>query len=165
MAENYEALENARKLSIAGDYLGALARIETVLAKNPHEVEALRLKGNVIELRVFERELNSGEAFVRSPEVLKARACYEQALLLQPEHIGVLADLGTHWKNLGNNNKALEFFDKVIALLPVAPNVEFDSDPIVEALEGKIEILEEQGDTEGAQRVQQQLRLLESPNS
>jgi len=162
MSKNSETLKHAQRLAITGDYLGALARIDSVLKREPKNVEALRFKGNVIELKVFDCELNENNEFVRSPEILKARVCYEQALLLEPNNPGVLADLGTHWNNLGNTDKAMYFFDKVIALLSGLQGLNSTSDDFVEALEGKIEILLERGDTAEAMQLQQQLQLLQS---
>lgn len=159
-----EALEEAQRLSLAGNYKEALACVDSVLRRSPHDVEALRFKGNIIELAVFADELDTGPDFVRSPEMLKARECYEQALTFEPTHTGVLADLGTHWKNLGNDGKAIEFFEKVIALLPDTPDPNSDNDSFVEALEGEIEILQRQGDVAGTQRLLHRLNMLEPPN-
>lgn len=161
MAENIKYLEDARKLSIAGDYSEALACIEVVLNQNSNKVEALRLKGNIIELKVFRDELNSNYDFVRSPEILKARACYEQALRLQPNHAGVLVDLGTHWKNLGNFDKALPYFDRVIALQASLSEFNSERDDLVEALQEKIDILEQRGEVVGTQQLKQLLDSLD----
>lgn len=160
MTKSSEILENAQRLAITGDYIGALARIDSVLKREPNNVEALRFKGNVIELKVFDSELNENNKFVRSSEMLKARICYEQALLLVPDNPGVLADLGTHWNNLGNADKAMYFFNRVIALISGLPELSSSCDDFVEALEGKIEILLEKGDTAEVKELQQQLRLL-----
>lgn len=163
MTKSSETLEDAQRLAIAGDYFGALAHIDSVLQREPNNVEALRFKGNVIELKVFDSELNENNKFVRSPEILKARACYEKVLLLEPNNPGVLADLGTHWNNLGNTDKAMYFFDRAIALLPDVPESNSSSDDFVEALEGKIEILLVLGEDENEiTRLRQQLNAIRS---
>jgi tetratricopeptide (TPR) repeat protein len=161
MTKSSETLEEAQRLAITGDYLGAIALINSVLKREPNNVEALRFKGNVIELKVFHSELNENNKFVRSPEILKARVCYEKALLLEPNNPGVLADLGTHWNNLGNTDKAICFFDRVIALLPDLPELSSSGDDFMEALEGKIEILLARGEeVDEVTRLQQQLNAI-----
>lgn len=145
MTKSSETLEDAQRFAITGDYFGALASIDSVLEQEPNNVEVLRFKANVIELKVFDCELNENNKFVHSPEILKARACYEKALLLESNNPGVLADLGTHWNNMGNTDKAMYFFDRVIALLPDLPEPNSSNDDFAEALEGKIEILLTQG--------------------
>ena len=157
------ALENAQRLAMIGHYGKAQACLDALLRKYPNHVDTLRLKGNIIELEAFADELDGKGDFVHSPEVAKARACYEQALALQPNHIGILADMGTHWKNLGNHEQALAFFDNVIAQLSDTASLSTDHDSFEEALEGKIEILQQQGDLAGAQHMQHLLDTLESP--
>jgi tetratricopeptide (TPR) repeat protein len=152
--DSAHTLNNARMLSIAGDYIEALHLIDSMLRLNPFNVEALRMKGNIIELKVFDSELNYDFEFVNSPEILKARTCYEQALLYEPSHTGILADLGTHWMNLGNSDKALYYFDKVMELLSDHSKLGDCRDDFTEALEGKIEILQQRGDIEGAVELQ-----------
>lgn len=155
------ALENAQRLAMIGLYDEAQACLDALLQKIPHHVDTLRLMGNIIELEAFAEELDGNGDFVHSPEVAKARACYEQALAWQPNHIGILADLGTHWKNLGNHEQAMAFFEKVIAQLSNTANPATDHDGFEEALEGKIEILQQQGNLAEAQRMQHLLETLE----
>ena len=155
------ALENAQRLAMIGQYGEAQACLDALLQKIPHHVDTLRLMGNIIELEAFPEELDGKGDFVHSPEVAKARECYEQALALQPNHIGILADLGTHWKNLGNHDQAMAFFEKVIAQLSDTANLATENGSFEEALEGKIEILQQQGNLAEAQRMQHLLETLE----
>lgn len=155
------ALQNAQRLAMIGQYGEAQACLDALLQKIPHHVDTLRLMGNIIELEAFADELDEKGDFVHSPKVTKARACYEEALALQPNHIGILADLGTHWNNLGDHDQAIEFYEKVIAQLSNTADPATDHDSLVEALEGKIEILQQQGELAEAQRMQQLLDTLE----
>lgn len=161
--EMIAALEHAQRLAMTGHYGEALACLDALLQKMPHHVDALRLKGNIIELEAFADELNGKGDFAHSPEVVKARVCYEQALALQPAHIGILTDLGTHWKNLGDHEQAMDFFEKVIAQLSDTTSLATDHDSFEEALEGKIDILQQQGNEAGVQELQQLLSTLASP--
>jgi tetratricopeptide (TPR) repeat protein len=138
ITEDSDILENAKRLALSGNYRLALTLIESVIERKPHHVEALRFKGNVIELQGFACKLGDNNYdFINSSEIKIAGHCYEQALLLAPEHTGVLVDLGNYWKNLGNTDKAIYFFDKVIELLS---NFDTKNEDFIEAIESKREI-------------------------
>lgn len=148
-----EALAHAR----SGEYMHARALIESVLERDPHHLEALIFKGNVLELEMLDRGAQD-EAFSlsRSSGMKKARVCYEKALLLQPNNLTVLADLGDHWGFMDDQGQALKYYDRVIKLGGLSGD-ERDVDAFVQAVEGKIQILEERGDMDEAQRLRQQL--------
>lgn len=156
-----DALEQAKSLSLAGDYASALRLIEQVLELDPKDIDALRLKGNVIELEIMDREANQPTKFLYSVEVGRARACYERILLLDPSHVGALVDLGAHWKNRGEMAKALEYFDKALQLYE--KNVPADHESIVEAMEAKLEILREGDDSAAIGALEQKLQGIRSP--
>jgi tetratricopeptide (TPR) repeat protein len=156
-----DVLEQARALSLEGDYGQALHLLDGLLLKDPRDVDALRLKGNVIELQIMEREAGQSTKYVYSRQFKEARACYDRILLLQPLHLGALVDLGTHWKNLGDPSKALAYFDKVLDLCEGSSAT--DREPLAEALQGKIEILREQGRMDQALSLEAQLRDIQEP--
>ncbi len=154
--DRIQTLEEAKSLSISGLYREALALIEPLLVQNPRDVDALRLKGNILELQVLETEAEmQGKKHVTSVAFRKARACYEQILLIEPNHLGAMTDLGSHWHSLGEDSKALRYFDRVIAF-PHACTLHRDE--FIEAVEGKIEILREQGDAKTVASLEETLR-------
>lgn len=153
-----KTLEEAKALCLAGEYREALALTATLLLENPRDVDSLRLKGNILELQVLEREANQEVKHTYSPEFGKARACYEQILLIEPDHPGALTDLGSHWKNLGDTSKALDYFDRMLALHRDQKHE--NRDELIEAMEGKIEILKQQGDIESARRLIEELKII-----
>ncbi len=134
----------------------ALSRIQSVLSRHPNHIEALIFKGNALELQALDREQGRTSGPLRSPEMTKARVCYEKALLIQSDNLTVLADLGDHWSYLGNSEKALKYYDQVIRMSGPTGD-ERAVDAFVQALEGKIEILEARGDKDDALKLKQLL--------
>lgn len=95
MPEKQTLLKQAQKFAISGDYQNAFACLEKILSQNPDHIETLHFKGNVLELKAFDDQLNKNINLADSPEMQEARACYEQSLALAPNHPGILTDLGT----------------------------------------------------------------------
>lgn len=155
MPEPHALLQRAQKPAISGDYPHAFACLEKILSQTPDHIETLRFKGNILELKAFHDQLNKNINLGNCPEMMQARTCYEHALAHAPNHPGLLADLGTHWKNLGNADKAMDYLDRTLAqVLPQIPPPSHDSelnDIALEALEEKIEILHAQGKHKEAQ--------------
>lgn len=157
ISEDWDTLTDALASARSGDYMVALSRIQSVLSRRPNHLEALIFKGNVLELQALDREQDMASSGVlRSPEMRKARVCYEKALLLQPNNLTVLADLGDHWRYLDNSEKAVKYYDQVIKMGGLTGD-ERAVDAFVQALEGKIEILEARGDKDDAQTLKQLL--------
>ncbi len=155
-SEDWDTLIDALGLARSGEYMVALSRIESVLSRRPNYAEALMFKGNAIELKILDMETDRISGPVRSPEMKKARVCYEKALLLQPNNVMILADLGTHYRYIGNDEEAIKYYDKVIKMGNQADDVQA-AYSYVEALEGKIRILEERGEKDDALQLKQLL--------
>ena len=102
---------------MSGQYGEALAALEKVVGRQPEDVEALRLKGNILELKVLDRAQYRSENLLRSRDWLAARKCYESILSVDPENTLALIDLGDHYRNMGASTKALEYYEVAIALL------------------------------------------------
>lgn len=162
MPEKQTLLKQAQKLAISGDYQNASICLEKILSQTPDHIETLRFKGNILELKAFDEQLNQNIDLADSPEMREARACYEQSLALAPNHPGLLADLGTHWKNLDNADKATDYFDRALAQVLTLPHNSEIADIAMEALEGKIEILHSQGKLKEAQHLETKLVQLQA---
>jgi tetratricopeptide (TPR) repeat protein len=102
---------------MSGQYGEALAALEKVLDRQPEHMEALRLKGNVLELTVLDRAQYRSEKLLRSKDWLAARKSYESILSLDPENTLALIDLGDHYRNMGASTKSLEYYEAAIVLL------------------------------------------------
>jgi tetratricopeptide (TPR) repeat protein len=110
-------LEEIRDTAISGRYVEALASLDVIMERQPKHVEALRLKGNVLELKALDRAQYESKKLLRSRDFVAARKCYETILLLDPENTLALIDLGDHFRNLGASEKALEYYESAISLL------------------------------------------------
>ncbi|MGL5631012.1 MAG: hypothetical protein ACRDD3_01525 [Azovibrio sp.] len=168
MPEKQTLLKQAQKFAISGDYQNAFACLEKILSQNPDHIETLHFKGNVLELKAFDNQLNKNINLTDSPEMQEARACYEQSLILAPNHPGILTDLGTHWKNLDNEEKAADYFDCALAQIPAqiaeSPENNEITNIAMEALDEKMEILRAQGKPEAARHLQAKLAQLQAPS-
>jgi tetratricopeptide (TPR) repeat protein len=109
-------IEDARMASLSGDYQAALEIIDVVLEKFPLDIEALRLKGNTIELKVL-AEMTPVSTSVRAVEIAAARDCYEKILEQEPNDLQALRDLADHVKNFGRRADAIVRFRELIDLL------------------------------------------------
>lgn len=159
--KRHEILELARASALAGEYVSARRQLGHLLNIDPRDLDALRLLGNALELQAIDDahrlniEMNDCESFKH------ARACYQRILLADPNHVGALVDLGTYWRNGGENGFALEYYERALACLSPQSYKE-TPDEFLEALQGKIELLENAGDWTSAADVRHFLRDLPS---
>ena len=112
-----ETLESIRNEAIGGGYQRALERLDAMLSEKPDELEAIRLKGNVLELRAFDGAQYHAKKLLLLPDFVGARKCYERILELDPRNTLALADLGDHYKNLGAHKKAVSYLVQAAKLL------------------------------------------------
>jgi tetratricopeptide (TPR) repeat protein len=143
MSKTKTLLEAAKSEALAGRRQEALRIVNSILVGAPDTLDALRFKGNVIELDVFDEERNSSEKFVRSDRIQEAATCYERILAIDPSNVLALVDLGTHWKNRGDFHKALDYFDRALLLLKGGSFGQSWQDEFDEAMNGKNEIARE----------------------
>lgn len=111
-----DTLEVARMATLSGDYDGALSLIEIFLGQNPDDIDALRLKGNTIELKVLSQMEVSAPAS-HSTEISNAKACYENILKREPNDLLTLKDIADHYKNFGSKEDAIAYYEKLLKLL------------------------------------------------
>jgi tetratricopeptide (TPR) repeat protein len=117
-------LEEAWGLGIQGYYEAALALLDSLLKENSSDVRALRLKGNLLELKEMDRQEYGGKKLVSSTDYLAARGCYEKILEVEPGYVKAYIDLGDHYRNLDANDKALEYYRKAVRVLEQTPRDE-----------------------------------------
>jgi tetratricopeptide (TPR) repeat protein len=128
-------LEEAWGLGIQGYYDAALELLEDLLKENSLDVRALRLKGNVLELKEMDRLEYGGKKLVSSADYLAARECYEKILDLEPGYVKAYIDLGDHYRNLDANDKALEYYREAVRVLEQAPRDETWKEDVEELLQ------------------------------
>jgi tetratricopeptide (TPR) repeat protein len=110
-------LESIRSEAIAGGYEKALTTLNQFLEENPDEIDALRLKGNILELRALDGAQYHAKKLLRLPDYVQAQECYEKILDIDARNTLALIDLGDHYKNLGAYDKAISFLARAASLL------------------------------------------------
>ncbi|AXQ28805.1 hypothetical protein D0B54_08965 [Solimonas sp. K1W22B-7] len=109
--------EDIRDLFLSGQPDQALDALDDLLAADEANIEALRLKGNLLESVALERaELTAG-SLLRQKGMWEARRCYERILELDPDNTVALVDLGDHFSNLDAYQKAESLYRQAIDLL------------------------------------------------
>lgn len=155
-------LEEIRNTALSGDYADALLAIEQILSREPDHVDALRLKGNILELRALDRAQGRGRSLLRSSDYLAARKCYEEVLGRDQRNTLALIDLGDHFRNLGAVTKALDHYERAIALLSGGRFGWSRKEEIAEAFGNAAELYREVGKEADSARVEQAQRQLVS---
>lgn len=109
-AEGTNLRGRAWELGLQGQYDAAVDILDTVLEKVPRDIESLRMKGNLLELKAMDLLEHSARKLTSSQDYLAARRCYEKILDLDPRNVTAHIDLGDHYKNLGAKDKALDYY-------------------------------------------------------
>jgi tetratricopeptide (TPR) repeat protein len=147
-------LEKAWELGVAGDYDPALEMASSLLIENPIDVDALRLQGNLLELKAMDRMEYSAKRLSSSADYLKARQCYEKILAIDSLNVKARIDLGEHYRNLEEYDRAMEFYRDAVHVLQqktIDPSWKEDVEEICKAV--SLLTLKE--------RVSQEARLIE----
>ena len=127
-------LEEAWGPGIQGYYDTALEILENMLKENSSDVVALRLKGNLLELKEIDRLEYSGKRLVSSAHYLAARECYEKILDVEPGYVKAYIDLGDHYRNLDANDKAIDYYREAVRVLEKTPRDEIWKEDVEELL-------------------------------
>lgn len=112
-----ELLENSRLLAMNCEYNDALNSIEEILEEYPGNLDALRLKGNVLEQKALDENEASPRSLALSEDYLAALACYEKVLETDPRNTVALIDVGDHYKNLNAFDQAFTCYRSAMDLL------------------------------------------------
>ena len=110
-------LESIRNEAVGGGYEKALITLNQFLEENPTETEALRLKGNILELGALDGAQYHSKKLLRLPDYVHAQECYEKILDIDAHNTLALIDLGDHYKNLGAYDKAVSYLARAASLL------------------------------------------------
>lgn len=153
-------LEEIRDTAISGRYAEALTALEVIIGARPDHIEALRLKGNVLELKALDRAQHRAQKLLRSRDYVTARKCYEEILALAPDNTLALIDLGDHFRNLGAATKALDYYERAIALLSKGRFSWSRKEEIEEVFEHAAELYAELGRDSDRARIEQVRRVL-----
>jgi len=107
----------AWELGLQGEYEAALKLIGALLLEHSSDLVALRMKGNLLELKALDLTEHSSKKLMSSKDYLAARDCYEKILQFDPRNTSALIDLGDHYKNLDAYDKAFSFYEQAVDLL------------------------------------------------
>lgn len=140
-----QKLERAKELALEGSYEPALQIIDDLLGDNRLDIDALRLKGNVLDLEVVHQtELLSNSEKAHKIEL--AKQCYEEALNISPNNVLALIDIADFWREQQQCAKALQYYDQALELLKHGQAYLSLEDELEEAYAGKLETLRILGD-------------------
>lgn len=142
--ERLRILEAARELSLKGEYRAGVEMVEGLLQDSPSDIEAKRLKGNILELAALHRVQYEARKLLRSSQFLQARRCYEDILQADPNNTLAMIDLADHFKNLAAFEQAISYYDSALAVLRSGVYRLDWKDEIRTVYDGKIEIAQTQ---------------------
>lgn len=109
-------LDQARMMGLSGDIESALQLLENVLEALPGNIDALRLKGNLMELRIL-AEMGSAPLDKIRGELSTIRGCYHAILSVKPNDSKTMKDLADHEKNFGDQATAMTLYKGLIGYL------------------------------------------------
>jgi tetratricopeptide (TPR) repeat protein len=155
--DRYSRLNRAKFLAMSNSHDEAIAILNSVLADDQNDIEALRLKGNAIELRELQAFAANGTGGSFSDEFSEAGTCYEKILTVDPFNVMALIDLGTHWKNRSEIEKALKYYSQAEKLIKQRQAPDDFRDELIEVLEGQLEISEQLGEIEQSKAISDEL--------
>ena len=132
--------------AIRKEYDKALLILEKLLAENNADLDVLRLKANILDLKSLD-SLESSNCTSTSLEngFETAKSYYDKILTIDPNNPPVLLDLGDYFSRKGDHTKALELFDRAISLLKAGHFWGDLEEEFEEAYFAKIELLETMG--------------------
>lgn len=138
-AKNAYLVQEASKmafaaLSVAKKKLEApLAKLEEILLHAPQDIDALLMKGNIIDLY-----------FSSLHEIHEiARSCYKEVLILVPSNVCALIDMGDWYAAENEYKESIRFYNKAIRLLKCGQFYRSRVNELEEAYMGKISALKD----------------------
>lgn len=130
-----QRLEEAWGLGIQGYYDAALEILEGLLKTDSLDTGALRLKGNLLELKETDLLEHSAKKLISSADYLAARKCYEKVLEVDPGNVKARVDLGDHYRSLDANDRALDYYKQAMEALQRTPRDETWKEDVQELAE------------------------------
>ncbi len=154
-----DQLENAQYLAtIEKNYTDALEIVDALLHEDPDDVDALRLKGNILDLKSLDQKTENPASSSYEKYQEKARCCYAAILKISPNNTVAHIDLGDYWSRKEEYGKAVLYYNKAIELLNKGHFFCDREEELKEALISKAELLKEVGDSEGYDKCLQDLK-------
>ncbi len=145
-SERIGILEAARALAtLEHNTAGAIRKLEAILRENPNDLDALMLKGNVLDM-----DGNHEEAL----------RFYQQALSLDPDNVSALIDFGDCVAWLGRYQEAIGYFDRALELLRQGKFYLDSREECKSAFLSKLEALRDSGQVEKARAWQAEMNVL-----
>jgi len=157
-------LENIKDTVIrTRNYNKAIRELNSIIDLYPSNIDVLRLKGNILDLKASEISYAScddaGDVFYD-----EALSCYDKILSLEPDNTVARIDRAGYWLRKKKYDLALNDCDSAINVLKKGNYFLSLIDELEEAYSCKIEILEELGKENDAltakTEMQNQLSLL-----
>lgn len=136
---------DAREMFLEGRPADALKALEGMLAADADDLDALRLKGNILEFMALEQANRDQDTPLKHPGMWEARRCYERILELDPDNTLALVDMGDHFKNLYAYEQAEDYYGRAIGLLERGVSRWSLRDEINEAFDSLVDLYEETG--------------------
>ena len=134
--ERLERLEAARESAREGEYRHALEQAQDVLDAEPYDLNALALKGNILDYQ-SEVATELGLADLAAEASEEALHCYQTMLEIDSENVRALIDLGDRQARRGRHEDALGWFDRAIAELDAGRYFSVLEEDLAEALTRK----------------------------
>ncbi len=141
-AQRIKLLEKAKYLAtIKKQYDKALEITNDLLAFNGSDIDALRLKGNILDLEQL--DLNQNDSRRKSARRYEeARKCYENILGLDRNNPLAYIDLGDYWKRKGENGLAMKHYNRAISSLKKGHFHVCAEEEMEEALSAKADLIQ-----------------------
>ena len=138
-SKRIKLLEKAKAIAtLEHNYIKALQMITTILEANPNDIDALTLRGNILDL---------DEQY---DESLK---CYKKALAIDERCVRAIIDMGDWYRNNGEVEKALNFYDQALSLLNKNIYYLSKDEELNDTYTDKVILLREQGRIDEAREV------------
>ena len=110
-------LEDAKFLALFDKkYDEAIFLVDRLLSERDNDIDALRLKGNILDLKALDislpTDLETNKGFFS-----EAKKCYEKILEIDQNNALAMIDLGDYWAREDNYSVALKWYDNAIHVL------------------------------------------------
>lgn len=114
--ERNEIIGKASKsVILSKDFNSALELLEGMLDNDPNDIDALSLKGNIIDLYVSQTKNLSEEEKI--DKLNESKGYYEKILRINSNFVRAIIDIGDYWEQFDNYQSALEWYYKARDLL------------------------------------------------
>jgi tetratricopeptide (TPR) repeat protein len=134
--ERLARLEAARDKARDGEYHRALELTQAVLDAEPYDLNALALKGNILDYQ-YEVAAELGLSDLAAEASEEARHCYETMLQIDGENVRALIDMGDHCAVRSRHEDALGWFDRALSELDAGRYFSSLDEDLAEALARK----------------------------